>query len=249
MARMEVFKKKVWTYYRKHGRILPWRKTHDPYKILVSEIMLQQTQVSRVLVKYPQFLKKFPTLQSLARAKISEVLKVWQGMGYNRRAVALHKIAKLGSIPSDPTELEKLPSVGPYTAAAIAVFAFNEPLVMIETNIRRVFIHEFFHDVALIDDRRIKRHVKKTLDLKNPREWYYALMDYGASLPKEINRRSRHYNKQSKFEGSNRQIRGALVRELLKKPTLTAGQLATILRHRKSQIASNLQQLKREGLV
>lgn len=194
-------------------RDFPWRRTHDPYKILVSEIMLQQTQVSRVLIKYPEFLKKFPTLKALARARLADVLRVWQGMGYNRRALHLHTIARtVKKIPDTYDELRKLPGIGSYTAAAVMNFAYNKPTAMIETNIRRVFIHAY----NITHDRDILELVEKTIDRKNPREWFFYLMDLGSTLPKSINRRSAHYAKQSPFEGSRRQRRARELREMLK---------------------------------
>ena len=222
------FQKLIWEYYRKQGRPLLWRHaehTSDPYKILVSEIMLQQTQVARVNTKYPEFIKVFPNFKTLAKASLSKVLKVWQGMGYNRRAIALQKIAIIvmkefgGVLPSDPDVLETFPGIGPHTAGSIAAFAFNKPTVFIETNIRRVFIHFFFPRTQKVSDEAIRPLVEKTVDQKNPREWYFALMDYCAKLAKEVknpNRKSRHYRRQVKFEGSLRQVRGAILKELLR---------------------------------
>ena len=250
---MKAFQKKIWKYYRAHGRDLPWRHTKNPYHILVSEIMLQQTQVSRVLVKYKEFLRHFPTLHALSQSSITDVLKVWQGMGYNRRALALHRLARSTStIPRKFDVLVDLPGIGPYTAGAIMVFAFNKPVAMIETNIRRVFIHEFLSpsDSPLsirgraegVGDEQILKLVTATLDHKNPREWYYALMDYGAMLAKTVpnpNRRSKHYTKQSKFEGSHRQLRGEVLRLLLAKKPLPSG----------SKVKMIKKELHREGFV
>ncbi len=228
------FRRKILAYYRRYGRDLPWRHTRDPYHILVSEIMLQQTQASRVVLKYEEFLKLFPNFSKLAKASPAAVLRVWQGLGYNRRGLALHRLAKIitakyqSTLPSDVAELEKLPGIGPYTAGAIMVFAFNQPVVILETNIRRVFLHDFFPDVSFVHDREIKGHIEKTLDQKNPREWYYALMDYGAMLRKTIpnpNRRSKHYAKQSPFEGSNRQKRGRMLKAWLGDSNLAPAQL------------------------
>ncbi|MEK7583546.1 MAG: A/G-specific adenine glycosylase [Patescibacteria group bacterium] len=220
------FRKKILAYYRINKRNLPWRHTRDPYKILVSEVMLQQTQVGRVLVKYPEFLKKFPSLRALSQASERDVLLAWQGLGYNRRGLMLHKLAKTTrKIPNNLEDLKKLPGVGPYTAGAIMVFAFDKPVPMIETNIRRVFIHEF----GKTHDREILKLVENTLDQKHPREWYYALMDYGAMLGKTVpnpNRRSAHYTRQSKFEGSNRQKRGRQLKAWLNDPTLDPARLA-----------------------
>lgn len=221
--REQEFVKLVWAYYKKEGRSLPWRNTRDPYRILVSEVMLQQTQVDRVVPKYREFLKEFATVRALARAPLSSVLKTWSGLGYNRRAKMLHQCAKVivneygGRFPKDPKKLESLPGIGPYTAGAVMAFSYNEPVVMIETNIRTVYLHHFFKDKEDVSDKKILEVVERTLDRKNPREWYYALMDYGAHLKKEHpnpNRRSKHYTKQSKFKGSDREIRGAILKVL-----------------------------------
>lgn len=228
------FKKQARGFYQKEGRHdLPWRKTKDPYKILVSEVMLQQTQVARVWEKYSEFLKKFPTVEALAQAPLAEVLRVWQGMGYNRRAKYLHDTARViahthrGCVPKTEAELRALPGVGHYTANAILTFAHNEPHVFIETNIRRVYIHHFFKNKRGVSDKKILELVEETLDTKNPREWYYALMDYGAHLPKithkNPNTQSKHYTKQSAFKGSLRELRGKIIRALTEKPaTLSA---------------------------
>lgn len=218
------FQKRVREFYTAHGRHnLPWRTTHDPYKILVSEIMLQQTQVERVIPKYKVFLKAFPTIQKLHKASLCDVLKLWSGLGYNRRARMLHSAAQQavrdynGALPKTIDELERLSGVGPYTARAVMTFAYNEPVVMIETNIRSVFIHEFFNDKDNIEDAELFPLIEKTLDTKNPREWYAALMDYGSFLKKTMqnpSRRSKHHTKQSTFKGSLREARGKIVRLL-----------------------------------
>ena len=183
------FIKTVTTYYKKHGRHdLPWRHTTDPYKIAVSEIMLQQTQVARAIEKYNLFIKQFPNIQLLAQAPLSEVLKLWSGLGYNRRAKFLHAMAKTivtdydGVFPRTQAALKSLPGIGDYTAGAIAAFAFNNEAFCIETNIRTVYIHHFFPDQKNISDAVLLPHIKNTLDTKHPREWYWALMDYGSFL-------------------------------------------------------------------
>lgn len=221
------------SFYRKSGRAnLPWRKTKDPYKILVSELMLQQTQVSRVIPKYESFLKKFPNVKTLAKASLSDVLKEWQGLGYNRRAKFLHQTAKIitgdykGKFPKDVEKIEALPGIGHYTARAILTFAFNNPEVFIETNIRTVFTHRYFKQgstlLGQVSDKEIfpliERDLKKSK--MEPRDFYAALMDYGSHLKANgirINNKSKHYVKQSKFEGSTRQKRSALLRDALKK--------------------------------
>jgi A/G-specific adenine glycosylase len=221
------FQAQIWAFYEHSGRKLSWRNTRNPYKILISEVMLQQTQVARVLEKYPEFLKKFPTLEALAASPLGDVLRAWQGMGYNRRARYLKDAAEAviegnGKIPKTETDLLKLPGIGHYTANAILAFAYNEPRVFIETNIRRVFIHHFFKNLKSVSDKQILPLVDQTLDISNPREWYYALMDYGAQLPKvtkrNSNTQSKHYTKQSTFKGSLRELRGTLIRKISEGP-------------------------------
>lgn len=221
------FKKIVWGYYNKYGRDLPWRHDISPYKILVSEVMLQQTQVARVVLKYKEFLRKFPTLQSLALASKRDVLMAWSGLGYNRRALYLHgaatALSKEKEFPRTVDELVCLPGVGKNTAGAILVYAFNIPTVFIETNIRRVYIHHFFKRSKNISDKEILRYVVKTLDKENPREWYWALMDYGTFLSTQVenpNRKSKTYAKQSVFKGSLRQLRAQILKKILEKKIL-----------------------------
>ena len=185
--------------------------------------MLQQTQVDRVIPYYKNFLKLFPTPQALAKAKLADVLRAWQGLGYNRRAKYLHEAASIlvRHRVSHKVDWEELPGVGPYTAKAVRVFAFNQPEVLIETNIRTVFLHEFFSKKKNITDTQLIRYIVSVSDEKNPRQWYWALMDYGAYLKKtsgNANTRSKHYIKQTKFEGSLRQERGRLLRLLLVSP-------------------------------
>jgi A/G-specific adenine glycosylase len=252
------FQKKIYTYYRKHGRDLPWRKTLNPYHILVSEIMLQQTQVERVLEKYDQFIKAFPDFPSLARAPLRKLITIWQGMGYNRRVLALRSLAQTlmnehhGTLPSDPENLIALPGVGRYTAGAIAAFAFNQPVLFIDTNIRRVFIHTFLHDRENIKDDEIFPLIQQTIDVSDPRTWYNALMDYGAMLKREHanpNRRSAHYQRQSPFENSNRQIRGRILKALVEESPLTLSRIAKKLGMDPERVKQNLVELTNEGLI
>lgn len=233
--KLQEFQQTVWKYYDQHERHeLPWRQpeidgSFDPYKIMVSEIMLQQTQVNRVIPKYLAFLGQFPTVQALAKSELGEVLRAWQGLGYNRRAKFLWQAAQTitseynGQFPTDDTELVKLPGIGKNTAGAIMAYAFNKPVVFIETNIRTAFIHGFFQTQTVVEDAEILKMVQKALprDPKLAREWYWALMDYGSHLKQKIgnlNKLSKHYVKQSTFHGSKRQIRGAVIRELSKRP-------------------------------
>jgi A/G-specific adenine glycosylase len=232
------FQSAIYRYFTAYGRDLPWRNTDNPYHILVSEIMLQQTQVERVIDKYGLFLSKFPDFAALSRATLREVLGVWQGLGYNRRAISLMKLAQTvvsrhdGRIPADMEALIKLPGIGRATAGSILAFAFHEPSVFIETNIRRVFIHHFFQDREGVHDDEIRPLVEATLDRSHPRDWYYALMDFGSMLKKEItnpNRKSAHYTRQSPFEGSDRKIRGAILKVLVEKKSMTEEDIAAVI--------------------
>jgi len=252
------FRKTIYTYYDMHGRDLPWRRTRNPYRILVSEIMLQQTQVERVIEKYKEFLAAFPDFPSLAKAPLAKLLRIWSGMGYNRRALSLKSLAQTvveehqGRLPSDQEKLLALPGIGKYTAGAVTAFAFNKPIVFIDTNIRRVYIHEFFHDREEIHDDEIMPLLEQTMDAGNPRKWYNALMDYGAMLKREQvnpNRRSAHYTKQSPFENSNRQVRGSILKLLVKDAPLTRSQIVTKTGMDPERIKKNLVLLAEEGFI
>ena len=215
-------------------RDLPWRRTYDPYAIWISEVMLQQTQVSRVDGRWQRWLERFPTVDALAAAAPSDVLEEWQGLGYNRRALSVHRAAQAiseagGVFPQDPKELVKLPGIGPATAAGIRAFAFNLHGVYLETNVRTVFLHELYPQAEGVPDSELVPLVALTCPASvedaadavaelTPRSWYYALLDYGAYLKKTIpnpSRRSKSHVKQSRFEGSHRQKRAELLRVLL----------------------------------
>lgn len=235
---LEEFCQAVWNFYDTKGRRFAWRETHNPYHIVVSEIMLQQTQTSRVTEKYESFLKKFPTFESLAQASTADVLTEWVGLGYNRRGLALHGIAQKvmhehgGILPSDPVVLETFKGLGLATAASIVAFAFNTPTVFIETNIRAVYLHLFFgHRQEPVSDKELLPLVTATVSKDRAREWYYALMDCGVELKrlyKNPSRKSKHHARQSKFEGSDRQIRGAVVRLLTQQKQVTLQKLQTL---------------------
>jgi A/G-specific adenine glycosylase len=237
---------------------MPWRETRDPYRILVSEVMLQQTQVDRVRAKYAEFLGAFPDVAALASASLEQVLRAWQGLGYNRRAVALQRTARLllrdhgGSVPEEQEALLALPGIGPATAAAIRAFAFGAPSVFIETNIRRVFIHEFFPGRDAVADAEVLPLVAASLDRRRPREWYYALMDYGAALARRVenpNRRSRQHVRQPPFAGSDRQVRGAILRALVGGGPQAPGPLARAAAADRLRVSRLLADLAREGFV
>jgi A/G-specific adenine glycosylase len=226
------FQTTVQAYYRAHGRHdLPWRLPDasgrfDPYKIMVSEVMLQQTQVGRVIPKYREFLRQFPTVTTLAAAPPGAVLRAWNGLGYNRRAKFLHQAAERiahdhdGQFPGTVDKLIELPGIGANTAGAIVVYGFNQPAIFVETNIRTVYLHHFFHDQIGVADKAILALLEQTPPAgKKPdyRQWYWALMDYGAHLKQTVgnlNHRSQAYTRQSKFEGSRRQLRGRIIRLL-----------------------------------
>jgi A/G-specific adenine glycosylase len=278
---VKAFQQSIFDYYRKNRRTFAWRLTRDPYAILVSEIMLQQTQTDRVIPKYENWLRHFPSFEALAKAPLQKVLKEWQGLGYNRRALALKRAAEQvvekydGKLPKDYEKILDLPGIGPYTVGAIMAFAFNRPFPIIETNIRTVFIHflpklqsvrrevsrEFFPQEKRsvtpleanygIDDKEILMLVEKTLDHKNPREWYYALMDYGVMLKKtygNLNKQSKHYTKQSTFKGSNRELRAKIVRLITEKPR-TLKQLTLLIESDKQKINDTIIRLSKEGFI
>lgn len=204
-------------------RDMPWRRDTRPYYVLVSELMLQQTQVARVIPKFEKFVARFADEKTLSEASLAEVLTYWQGLGYNRRAKFLHDAAKMimrdydGIFPEDENKVLKLPGVGKNTAGAILAYAFNKPAIFIETNVRTVYIHHFFSGDSIVDDKMIAEKLRQTIDSENPRQFYQNVMDYGTHLKnngvKNI-QKSRHYKKQSPLQGSVRQLRGDVVRLL-----------------------------------
>jgi len=252
------FRMIIRSYYQKYGRDLPWRKTKDPYRIFVSEIMLQQTQVERVLKKYDEFIDAFPDFKSLANTRLDRLLKVWSGMGYNRRALAMKAAAEKvvneynGVLPLDPDQLITFPGIGKATAGSIPAFALDLPTVFIETNIRRVYIHFFFRDDSAVHDNAVIPIVEKTLDRSDPKNWYYALMDYGVMLGRRDenqNRRSVHYAKQGRFEGSKRQARGKVLKELTMNPGRSDLEIRALLKKDDADVTEILSGLKNEGFI
>lgn len=257
-AAIDAFRTEIRTYFHSHVRDLPWRHTGDPYRIYVSEMMLQQTQAERVVGKYERFIEEFPDFQMIADAPLVHVVESWSGLGYNRRAIYLQNTARRivneygGELPSDPEVLETLPGIGHATAREIAAFAFRKPVVFIETNIRRVFIHFFFHDREGIHDRDILPLVEQTLERDDPRNWYYALFDYGVMLKRTLpnpNRRSAHYQKQSQFEGSNRQLRGKILRLITAHPGISAEEIVKLLETDRDRIEQNIARMIAEGFL
>ena len=235
-----------------------WRQTKNPYFILVSEIMLQQTNVSRVTKKYIQFIREFPTIESLANAPLSDVLVIWNGLGYNNRAKYLKLSAmKIFSyyqnkFPEEIKILSTLPGIGKATAAAILTYAFNKPIPYIETNVRTVFIYHFFSQKKKVSDKELEPLVEKALEIENPREWYWALMDYGSYLKKiygNLSQKSSQYQKQSQFNGSRRQMRSAIIKLLIEKKELSKENILKFSGFTTEKITEVLNLLKNDNLI
>ncbi|MBC7459496.1 A/G-specific adenine glycosylase [Candidatus Saccharibacteria bacterium] len=229
------FAEEVWQKGRELYRDMPWRQKTDAYSVLVSELMLQQTQVDRVIPKFNDFMQSFPAIYDLAAAPLADVLTAWSGLGYNRRAKYLHEGAKKvmtdfnGTIPDTYRDLVSLPGIGPNTAGAILAYSFNQPVVFIETNIRTVYFYHFFEDRPQVTDTELREVVQRTTDHEHPREWYWAMMDYGSYLKKQGAGRidkSSHYKKQAPLKGSLREVRGQILKILaigdLAEPALAA---------------------------
>lgn len=258
MRVVETFQKTINSHYAQYKREFPFRDDITPYNVVVSEMMLQQTQTNRVSEKFLEFKKKFPDFKTLSQAPLEEVLKVWQGLGYNRRAIALKKIAEIiikdygGALPSSIEDLEKLPHIGSNTASSIVAFAFNKPVIFVETNIRRVYIYFFFPGRSEVKDNEILPLLEVTIDKKDSRNWYYALMDFGVMLKKkhpDLNKRSAHYKKQAPFKGSNRQLRGKILKHLLLIFEDTKINLAKALNVSEEKLFKLLDQLEKEGFI
>lgn len=255
---VQEFQDLVYAYYHSFGRNFAWRNTKNPYHIVVSEIMLQQTQTYRVVGKFENFIKLFPDFVSLAQAPMRDLLAAWQGLGYNRRALALQRISQRvvtefnGTLPQDPKILQTFPGIGPNTAGSICAFAFNIPTIFIETNIRSVYIHCFFRNQTEVHDKMLLPFIEKTLDNTNPRDWYYALMDYGVALKKRYpnpSRKSAHHAQQSRFEGSDRQVRGAILRLLTQNLSINLQELKEMFPDRSARIEGIVADMIKEGFV
>jgi len=255
---LDDFKKTVWDYYHSHFRAMPWRSDTNPYYVMVSELMLQQTQVQRVLVKFDEFITCFPTIETLSNATLSQVLETWIGLGYNRRAKFLKQSADVivndfkCQFPKTIEEWIKLPGFGKNTASAVLAYSQNEPLIFIETNIRTVFIYHFFQNKDIVSDKEIEFLVKETIDNNNPREWYWALMDYGTYLKKEYgnhSRKSSSYAIQSKFEGSFRQKRAKVLKEIVNRKVISFEELLSITKYETEILLSALSKLIEEKFI
>lgn len=255
---LRMFSDHVWAFYRARGRAFPWRETDDPYRILLSELMLQQTQTERVLPKYELFLQQWPTLQAMAGASTLELLASWRGLGYNRRALALRTIARMSeqygwTLPADVQVLRSMPMVGPATSAAILSFAYHQKALYLETNIRRVLIHHFHPDQDAVKDKALHEDLAQLLELQDDcKHWYYALMDYGVFLKKVLvnpNRRSAHYVRQGTFKNSDRQLRGMLLLLFTEQGPLDMAALQGALPFEPERIERCLASLEDEGFI
>jgi A/G-specific adenine glycosylase len=247
------FQLMVRTYYAENSRAMPWRISsngvYDLYKITVSEMMLQQTQVDRVIPKFNAFIRRFPDIASLASSELQEVLLLWSGLGYNRRAKYLYEFAvainNLGTFPSTAKELSRHKGIGSNTAAAILVYTHNEPHFFIETNVRTVYINSFFNDKETVSDAEIIEKLTTTIDSENPREFYWGLMDYGSYLKKQNKgalAKSKSHKKQSTFAGSVRQLRGRIIKIVSNNTAVSIADLQDTLQdHRLLDVLTKLE--------
>ena len=251
------FQKYIFSWWVTYRRNLPWRHTHDPYKIFISEIMLQQTQVERVIAKYHEFLSSFPRATILAQAPLSGVLIAWKGLGYNRRALFARKAAVEivkqydGVFPRNPTQLMKLPGIGVYTSKAICVFAYQMDLPLVDTNIRKIITHFFYNDV-IQNEKEIEKKALELLPKGKSWEWHQALMDFGAlELPSLVPKTARGKGK-IPFKDTNRFIRGKII-DVLRERSFPENELLVILsdltKRDEETLVKNLQSLIKEGLV
>ena len=254
-AIIEEFQTRVMTWWERNKRSLPWREDLKPYNVLVSEVMLQQTQVTRVIPKYLEFLEAFPNIETLAEAETKRLLQVWSGLGYNRRATwlrdAAREIVKRGEFPETAEELCTLKGIGPYTSRSILIFAFNEDLAAIDTNIRRVLIASGFAEETMTTSQ-LQAVADQLLLRGRSRDWHNALMDYGSDVLTSSKTGIAPSSRQPRFKGSNRQIRGAIIRHLTCFDSLSAGELVSSLRGEginSTNLESTINQLVDEGFI
>ena len=251
---VNAFQKQVMDWWSENARDLPWRRDPSPYNVLVSEIMLQQTQVSRVVPKFNEFMDMFPTIESLASASTKQLLQVWSGLGYNRRAIwlkeAARQIVEQGEFPKSVKELQELKGVGPYTSRSILIFAFNRDLAAVDTNIRRVLIASGFADEDT-SDKELQSTADAVLFRGRSRDWHNALMDYGSQVLTSSSTGISPTSKQTCYEGSSRQVRGAVIRMLTNVNELELREIMQLLDCdlRASEIECILTQLIADGLV
>ncbi len=262
------FQEEILTWYNEHQRDLPWRHTRDPYRILISEVMSQQTQISRVVTKYTEWLVRFPTVVVLADAPVSEVLKYWSGLGYNRRALNLKKTAEKivneydGTFPDNERELLKLPGIGPYTARAILCFAFNKQVAVVDTNVRKVILTQIIDrsnvlrlsdssEKTSLSERDMEEIAQKLLPHGKAYEWNQALMDYSSAV---LKKEKMQIPKQSKFIGSHRYYRSKVLRVLLDKKKVNVDKIGELIKKEytiaeEEWLSKLLNELAKEGFI
>ncbi len=246
------FQKKIFKWWKENKRDFPWRETNNPYKIMVSEIMLQQTQATSVVTKFTEFLDKFPDIESLSKASKQELLSTWSGLGYNRRALWLQEAAQQlldrDEFPMLPKELQKLKGIGKYSANSILIFAFNFDLATVDTNIRRILIAEGFANEDT-SEKELFQIAKQFLPKGKSRDWHNALMDYGALHLTASATGIKPTSKQPKFKGSDREKRGKILKYLVEKREATIKELKVVTEDNKKQLGSILEKMVKDGLI
>ncbi|NHJ05060.1 MAG: Fe-S cluster assembly protein HesB [Candidatus Heimdallarchaeota archaeon] len=246
------FQEKIFDWWKKNKRNLPWRNTTDPYYIMISEIMLQQTQVTRTIEKYLLFIEKYPKIVDLANAPTADVLKMWSGLGYNRRAIWLQEAAKqlleLEEFPKKSEELIKLKGIGPYTSKSILIFAFNSDIATVDTNIRRILIAEGFADETT-SEKELFSIAEKLLPKSKSRDWHNALMDYGALYLTAVNTGIKPTSTQTRFKHSNRFHRGKIVKHLTQYREASFLELIEICGLNHSEGKEIISSLIKDGLI
>lgn len=254
MNKIRTFQEKILAWYELNRRDLPWRKTEDPYEILVSELMLQQTQVPRVIIKFQTFLQAFPTAAALADASRASVIKAWAGLGYNRRALYLHECAKQivtkfdGVLPRDPEQLMELPGIGPYMCRSVLIFAFNQDVAAVDTNIRRILIAEGFA-TQKTSPKDMQKIAERVLPHGRSRDWHNALMDYGSLVLTSQGTGIKPLSKQSSFYKSFRWYRSKVVKLIIKEEEVTVARIARELEKEKEFVAQVIESLRKDNLI
>jgi A/G-specific adenine glycosylase len=256
--RARALQRRVLSWYADNRRDLPWRHTTDPYAILVSEIMLQQTQVPRVAPRFLEWLEAWPDLESLAAAPLAEVLRRWQGLGYNNRARRLRECAAeavaaapdggAAELPRTVDGLRALPGIGPYTARAVLIFAHNQDLAAVDANVRRVLTHELGL-AGDLGDAQLQAVADALLPRGRSRDWHNALMDYGSLVLTARTTGIAPRTRQTAFEGSRRQQRARLLRRLLEGGPQPLSELTIALALPLDETADIVERLRRDGLV
>ena len=251
-AKIKSFQEKILNWWEENKRNFPWRETTDPYYIMVSEIMLQQTQAPRVVQKYLDFINKYSTIRGLANTSQSELLSLWSGLGYNRRALWLQEAARilleLEEFPQTPKELQELKGIGPYSARSILIFAFNKDIATVDTNIRRILIAEGFAEENT-SEKDLLRIAEQLLPKSRSRDWHNALMDYGSMVLTASKTGIKPTSQQNRFKGSEREKRGKILKFLLAKKSATIATLSKIVNASKEQVEPILDKMIKDGLI